>query len=226
MEFDVEGNLGAAERTVSVLERDGRPARAVTLARGYDTTVDDLWDAVTRRRRIPRWFLPISGDLEPGGRYQLEGNAGGVIEACERPSRLVLTWEFAGDVSWVEVRVSDDGTGRGRLALTHTALHSPHWDEYGAGATGVGWEMGLLGLALHLADPDAPKPDEEAFAASENGRAFIAGSSDGWRAAAVAAGEDPDAARAAARRTTAFYTGVPAEPADAARHGATTEDRR
>ncbi len=226
MNLDVEGNLGAAERTVSSLERDGRPARAVTLARAYDTTVDDLWDAVTSRGRIPRWFLPVSGDLEPGGRYQLEGNAGGAIEACERPSRLVLTWEYGGDVSWVEVRVSDDGAGRARLSLTHTALHSPHWDEYGAGATGVGWEMGLLGLALHLADPDAPKPDEEAFAASGDGRAFIAGSSDGWRAAAVAAGEDPDAARAAARHTTAFYTGVPAEPADAARHRATTEDRR
>ena len=212
MNFDIEGNLAAAERTAASLERGGRPARAVTLSRGYDTTVDDLWDAVTSRGRLPRWFLPITGDLEPGGRYQLEGNAGGVIEACERPSRLVLTWEFGGDVSWVEVGISGEGAGRARLALTHTALHSPHWDEYGAGAAGVGWEMGFLGLALHLADPAAPKPDEEAFAASADGRAFIAGSNDGWRAAAVAAGEDADAARAAARRTTAFYTGAPAEP--------------
>lgn len=213
MDFDVEGNLGALARSVSSLERDGQSARAVTLSRGYDTTVDDLWDAVTSRERIPRWFVPVSGDLELGGRYQLAGNAGGAVTACERPSRFALTWEFGGDVSWVDVRVSDDGAGRARLTLTHTARLSPHWDEYGPGAAGVGWEMGLLGLALHLADPTAPKPDEEAFAASRDGRAFIAGSSDGWGEAAVAAGEDPDAARAAAGRTKAFYTGEPAQPA-------------
>ncbi|MCY4507215.1 MAG: SRPBCC domain-containing protein [Acidobacteria bacterium] len=213
MDFDVEGNLAATTRTVSSLERDGRPARAVTLSRGYDTTVDDLWDAVTSRERIPRWFAPVSGDLELGGRYQLEGNAGGAITTCERPSHFALTWEFGGDVSWVDVRVSDDGAGRARLTLAHIAHLSPHWDEYGPGATGVGWEMGLLGLALHLADPTAPKLDEEAFAASRDGRAFIAGSSDGWGEAAVAAGEDPGAARAAAGRIKAFYAGEPAQPA-------------
>ena len=213
MDFDVEGNLGAMERSVSSLERDGQPARALTLSRGYDTTVGDLWDAVTSRERIPRWFMPVSGDLELGGRYQLEGNAGGAVTACEQRSGFALTWEFGGDVSWVDVRVSDDGAGRARLTLTHTARLSPHWDEYGPGAAGVGWEMGLLGLAVHLADPTAPKPDEEAFAASRDGRAFIAGSSDGWGEAAVAAGEDPDAARAAAGRTKAAYTGEPADPA-------------
>ena len=70
---------------MSSLERDGQPARAVTLARSYATTVEDLWDAVTNGERILRWFLPISGELAPGGRYQLEGNAGGVITACEPP---------------------------------------------------------------------------------------------------------------------------------------------
>ena len=213
MEFDVEGHLGAVERSASSLERDGRPARAVTLARGYATTVEDLWDAITNGERIPRWFLPISGDLELGGRYQLEGNAGGVISACAPRSRLALTWEFGGDVSWVDVRFSAAGAGRARLALTHTAYLSEHWNRYGPGAVGVGWEMGLLGLALHLAQPAAPKPDEAAFAASRDGKAFITGSSDRWGQAAVAFGTDPDAARAAARLTTAFYTGESAEPA-------------
>ena len=215
MEFDVEGHLGAVLRSAASPERDGRPARAVTLARGYATTVDDLWDAVTNRERIPRWFLPVSGDLEPGGRYQLEGNAGGVISACEPRSRLALTWEFGGDVSWVEVSFSAAGASRARLALTHTTHLSEHWNQYGPGAAGVGWEMGLLGLALHLAQPDAPKPDDAAFAASRDGKAFITGSSDRWGQAAVAAGTDPAAARAAARRTTAFYTGEGEEAEEA-----------
>ena len=215
MDFDVEGHLGAVERSVASPERDGRPARAITLARGYGATVEELWDAVTNRERIPRWFLPVSGELEPGGRYQLEGNAGGVISACEPRSGFALTWEFGGDVSWLEVRFSAAGAGRARLALTHTSQLSEHWNQYGPGAAGVGWEMGLLGLALHLAQPAAPKPDDAAFAASRDGKAFITGSSDRWGQAAVAAGTDPAAARAAARRTTAFYTGAGEEPEEA-----------
>ena len=213
MDFDVESHLGAVERTVSLLERDGQAASAVTLARSYGTTVADLWDAVTNGERIPRWFLPVSGELELGGRYQLEGNAGGTITACEPLSHFALTWEFGGDVSWVEARVSDDGAGRARLTLTHTAHLSEHWDTFGPGAAGIGWEMSLLGLAIHLLHPTEPMPDEAAFATSPDGKAFITGSSEAWGQAAVAAGTDPDAARAAARRTTAFYTGEAAEPA-------------
>ena len=154
MDFDVEGCLGAVERSVSALARDGHPVSAVTLSRSYATTRGDLWDAVTNGARIPRWFLPISGDLERGGRYQLEGNAGGVITACEPRSDFALTWEFGGDVSWVEVRLRDDGAGRARLTLTHTARLSEHWGTYGPGAVGVGWEMGLMGLAIHSGATD------------------------------------------------------------------------
>ena len=212
MEFDVQDQLSAVERSVSSLERDARPARAVTLARTYAATAGNLWDAFTRPGRLGRWFLPVSGRLEPGGRYQLEGNAEGLITACEPPSRLDLTWEFGGDVSWVEVRLADAGAGRARLALTHTSHLSEHWEEYGPGAGGVGWELTLLGLAIHVAQPDAPKVDEAAFDASPDGRAYVTGSSEAWGQAAAAAGTDPEAASAAARRTTAFYTGEAVEP--------------
>ena len=205
-------HLGAVERSVSSLERDGQPARAVTISRCYATTVEDLWDAVTNDQRIPRWFLPISGELEPGGHYQLEGNAGGEITACQLMSHFALTWEFGDDVSWVEVSLSDEGAGSARLTLEHTAHLSEHWDDYGPGATGVGWELGLMGLAVHLEQPAEPMPDEAAFAASPQGKALIAGSSDAWAQAAIAAGAEPEAARAAAGRTTAFYTGGPVEP--------------
>ena len=212
MDLDVERLLGAVERTVSYLERDGQAARAVTLARGYATTVEDLWDAVTSAERIPRWFLPVSGRLEPGGRFQLEGNAGGTIRHCERPSHLGLTWEFGGDVSWVEARLRSDGTGRSRLAITHTAPVSDHWHEFGPGAVGVGWEMGLLGMELHLARPNEPKLDGATFHTTRDGRALIVGSSAAWGRAAEAAGTDPDVARTAAQRTAAFYTGDTVAP--------------
>ncbi len=194
---------------MSLLERDGRPASALSLCRGFPVDLEDLWDALTKAERIQSWLLPISGKLELGGRFQLKGNASGEITACEQPSHLACTWEFAGDVSWVEVRCSATGAGAARLELIHTALLSPHWDEYGPGAAGVGWELALLGLALHLELPDEPQLDEHAFAASPEGQALIKGSSEAWGEAGVAAGTSPTAARAAARLTTAFYTGEP-----------------
>ena len=212
MNFDAESHLNAMERSVSYLDRDGRPGSAVALSRSYVTAIENLWDALTNSERIPRWFTGISGELELGGRYQLEGNASGVITACEALSHYALTWEFAGDVSWVEVRLTDNGADGIRLALTHTAHQSPHWDAYGPGAAGVGWEMGFLGLAFHLERPHDPRPDDMAFATSPDGKTFITGSSEGWAQAAIAAGTDPDTAHAAARRTTAFYTGESAEP--------------
>lgn len=209
MSVDAESHLAAVERFVSSLERDGRPARAITLGRRFPVPLEDLWDAVTNAERIARWFLPITGDLEPGGRFQLEGNASGAITACKPPSLYAVTWEFAGDTSWVDVRCSRDGAGSAHVELTHTALLSPHWDEYGPGATGVGWELGLLGLVLHLAQPDEPKLDGEAFAAAPEGKALIRGSAEAWGEAGIAGGEEPEAARTAAGRTAAFYTGEP-----------------
>ena len=207
MSVDAESHLAAVERSVSLRERDGRPAGAVTLGRSFRVSLESLWDALTNAERIQRWLLPISGELELGGRFELKGNASGEITACERPSHLALTWEFASDVSWVEVRCSANGAGAARLELLHTALLSPHWDEYGPGAAGVGWELGLLGLALHLEQPDKPQLDEHAFAASPEGKSLIKGSAEAWGEAGIAAGEEPDAARTAARRTAAFYTG-------------------
>ncbi len=213
MNFDVESNFSAVQRSVSSLKKDGQPARAVTISRIFAAAHDDLWDAVTNGERIPRWFLPVNGELQLGGRYQLEGNAGGEITVCEPQSHFALTWEFGDDVSWVEVSLADEVADCTRLTVTHTQRLSDHWNEYGPGATGIGWELGLLGLDFHIAQPAAPKSDEAAFAASTDGKAIIAGSSEGWAQAAIAAGADPGAARAAARRTTAFYTGESVEPA-------------
>ena len=207
MEIDVASQLAHVGRGVSTEERDGAPARTVTLSRSYETPAAELWDAVTRRERIERWFLPASGELRSGGSYRLEGSASGVITECDAGSRFALTWEFAENVSWVEVLVSGEERGRSRLTLSHAEHLSEHRGEYGPGAAGVGWELALLGLSLHLEQPDAPRLDEGAFGLSAAGRAFIAGSSEAWAEASIAAGTAPGAAREAAARTTAFYTG-------------------
>ncbi len=205
--FDFERYLGAVDRKVVTLERDGKPARAVTLAREYNTTIEDLWDALTNAERLPRWFAPVTGDFKLRGRYQIQGNASGVITECEPPKYLGLTWEFGKDVSWVEARIAEARKGVALLTLTHTAHVTPHWEEYGPGATGVGWELGFLGLAFYLANPEAEKVDENEFSASSDGKSFSRGSADHWGDADIAAGEDPDVARTRAKNTGDFYTG-------------------
>ena len=58
---------GAVDRVVTDATRNGKPARRVTLQRRYDTTPEDLWDALTSPERLPRWLLPVSGELKLGG---------------------------------------------------------------------------------------------------------------------------------------------------------------
>ena len=210
---EVGARLGAERRSVSELQWRGKPARRVTLERTYDTTVDDLWDALTRPARIARWLCPVEGDLTLGGHYQLEGNASGEITACTAPACLALTWVYGEETSWVEARLSEVGVERAHLSLSHTAPLTDHWVEFGPGATGVGWDLGLLGLELHIQRPSDAKLDEAAFVASAAGRAFVTSCSEAWGRAAIAAGTPRDAALAAAQRTAAFYTGMGPEPA-------------
>src|SRR6516225_11205621 len=99
MDVDIASALGLVTRAVKSCEKDGKPASTVTLTRLYDTDVYDLWDALTNAERLPRWFLPIEGDLKLGGKYQLKGNAGGTITACTPPTHFAATWEFGAAVS-------------------------------------------------------------------------------------------------------------------------------
>ena len=89
---DFIAELEAARRTVGSADLPAGAARVVTIERTYPADVEDVWDAVTDPERIPRWFLPVTGDLRVGGTYQVEGNAGGEIRACEAPRLLRLTW--------------------------------------------------------------------------------------------------------------------------------------
>jgi uncharacterized protein YndB with AHSA1/START domain len=203
--------IGAEFREFVERDYEGKPARVVVAARVYPTTTDDLWDAVTNPERLPRWFLPVEGELELGGRYQLKGNAGGTITRCDRPSALDVTWEFGGGMSWVTVRLAPEGK-KTRLTLEHIVLASDvdeHWKQFGPGAVGVGWDLTIMGLDRHIAsggeklDPAAV----EAWTASVEGKAFIRASATAWADAHIAGGEDAAVARGMAERTAAFYTG-------------------
>ena len=209
MSIDPIQSVNAITRVVRTIERDGKPAKVVVATRTYDTTPDDLWDAITNPERIPRWFLPVTGELRLGGRYQLQGQAGGTITACDPPKHLGITWEYGGQVSWVEVQLT--GKGRGTLLELEHIAHVPDefWDQYGPGAVGVGWDLGLHGLAIHVATGRAVLPSEGMeWLATPAGTRFIETSSGSWGEASAAGGTAKEDALAAVGRTTAFYTGT------------------
>ena len=207
MSFDAVAYVGAVVRSVKSVELEGKPAKAVVATATYATSVEDLWDAVTTAARIKRWFLPVSGELKVGGRYQLEGNAGGTITKCEPPHAFATTWEMGGQVSWVEVRLSAVNTGA-TLELTHTAIvDDAFWPTYGPGAVGVGWDLGLLGLQRHIESPAAERPPEAdgAWATSPEALRFYREASTAWGKAAEADGMVN--AMEAAENTRRFYSG-------------------
>lgn len=209
--INVTEQINAVRRRVGSRVLEAGEARVATISRTYDTTVEDLWDACTNPERIRRWFLPVTGDLRMGGRYQVEGNAGGTVERCDPPKGFAATWEYGGEVSWIEVRLDPDPAGGTRFELEHVAhVDDDRWAQFGPGAVGIGWELGLLGLARHLASGESLDPAAGmVWPVSDEGRGFVALSSDRWCAASIAAGTPEDAARAAADRTTAFYTTPP-----------------
>src|SRR5690625_2272869 len=103
MGIDFEKSLGAVTHTVSELtKKDGKPVRNITLERSYSTTSNYLLDAVTNPERLERFFAPVSGELELNGQYQIKGNANGTITECVPPEFFAATWEFGGEVSWIE----------------------------------------------------------------------------------------------------------------------------
>ena len=74
--------------------QDGRGV--VTVTDRLDTSIDDLWSAITDPARIARWLGEVEGDLRLGGEFRAhfslasgwEGT--GRVEACEPPRRLLV----------------------------------------------------------------------------------------------------------------------------------------
>lgn len=206
--IDVSHHVNAVERRLGTRVLEAGEARTSVVSRVFPGSLEEVWDAVTTAERIPRWFLPVTGDLRLGGRYQLEGNAGGEITACDPPTGFDATWEYGEMVSWIEVRLQPEGDDRTRLTLEHVAhVDDDMWSQYGPSATGMGWDSGLLGLALHL-ESGQDRLDAEAWVATDEGRRFMQLSGDAWCAADVAAGTESGVARERADRTIRAYTGV------------------
>lgn len=207
---ETDAQINPVRRTLGRRVLEAGEARVLTIARSYPTSLEDLWEACTDAERIPRWFLPISGDLNVGGRYQLEGNAGGTVERCDPPNSFAATWEFGGEISWIELRLTAEGPEQTRFELDHIAhVDDERWAQYGPGAVGIGWDLALLGLEWHFARGGAAfdQAEAQAWVGSSEGRAYLRASADAWREADAADGGDSAGAAERAERTFRFYSG-------------------
>lgn len=206
--MNVSEQINTVRRGVGTRALDTGQARVITLSRIFDREPTDVWDALTNIERIPRWFLPITGDLRLGGTYQLEDNANGRVEQCDPPKRFVATWEFGDQTSWIDVQVIAEAADQATVVLNHIAdVDDEQWAEFGPGATGIGWDLGFLGLSRYLgADVGVDPADGPAWMASTEGREYITISAEMWLKAHLESGADPEAAKAAATRVTAAYT--------------------
>ena len=171
--FDMLEELAAIHRDVARDDKAGTVT--VTVSRIYDAEAEDVWDALTEPGRLTRWFYPVTGDLRVGGTFQLEGNAGGEIRRCDRPTRLQVT--FGGPESVVDVRVTEAGD-RVHLELTHTVPLAMAGSGAGALFVGPGWDGALLGLGLHLRGQSVGDPLQAAN--SPEVVRFNGGSIDRW----------------------------------------------
>src|SRR6266699_861815 len=191
---EIVDEINRLHREVGARQVEAGDARTLLMRRTYDAEVADVWDAVTSPERIGRWFLPVSGEFKVGGRYQLEGNAGGEILECVEPTRLRVSWLFGPDpgFSEVEVRLAPEGEGR---------------TVFGLGAVGVGWDLMFYGLGKHLAGGEISKEDAGAWPTSPEGKEFITRSGEAWGAAYAASGADAEVVAATTAATIGFYTG-------------------
>ncbi|WP_250033181.1 SRPBCC family protein [Paractinoplanes maris] len=119
----------------------------LVLTRTFNAGPDDVWASVTESSRTARWFGPWTGEAGPGRtiKVQMAYEEGSPwmearIDACEPPSRLLLTTvDEAG--SWhLELLLTAAGGGT-ELRLVH---HLTTTD--GLGEVGPGWEYYLDNL--------------------------------------------------------------------------------
>jgi len=205
---DLIAELETVRRRVGSAEVPTGSGHLVELRRVYDAPVEDVWDACTDPERVSRWFLPLTGDLRLGGRYQLEGNAGGQITQCRPPNRLVVTWVFGDAETLVELDLTGSDDGGTELRLRHAVSDDEHWAQYGPGATGVGWDLTLLGLEFFLSTGE-PAPDAIRLGTDPLVPALMRRSALEWGTAHEAAGVPSAQARDAAARTSAAYAPDP-----------------
>jgi uncharacterized protein YndB with AHSA1/START domain len=115
----------------------------------YDTSIEDLWSALTDPQRLARWVAEVSGDFRPGGdlraSFTSSWEGAGRVDKCEPPRRLLLTLDPGHERETVieaELFAEGDQT---RLVIEERGLPLTELAAHGAG-----WQVHVEDLAAYL----------------------------------------------------------------------------
>jgi uncharacterized protein YndB with AHSA1/START domain len=139
---------GASRGLVGSLRAlDGKAV--VRMEDSFDTSIDDLWSAITEPERLARWIGKVEGDLRLGGQFRVSFTSSyegpGRVDVCDPPRRLRVTMDPGQDEETVvEAELSPDGDGT-RLTVEERGLPLDNAAAYGAG-----WQAHIEDLAAHL----------------------------------------------------------------------------
>jgi uncharacterized protein YndB with AHSA1/START domain len=118
----------------------------------FNSTVDDLWCALTDPSRLGRWLGEFDGDLRPGGTFRARFFASdwqgtGRIDVCEPPRHLAVTTSDAdgSEEHVIEARLTPDGEHT-IVSIEERGMPMNLLSAYGAGV-----QIHLEDLGAHLA---------------------------------------------------------------------------
>nr|WLE93520.1 Polyketide cyclase [Streptomyces sp.] len=142
--------LGAAERETGEGTIGELAGCSVRIRRSFPAPVKEVWAACTTKPRIDTWFLPVTGELRVGGRYQLESYAEGEITRCEAPDFLSVTMAIQGAPGEARLRLRESSAGETVLEFEHTMVADAALWSAIAPEIGSAWEVALRYLERHL----------------------------------------------------------------------------
>ncbi|WP_165168335.1 SRPBCC domain-containing protein [Rothia uropygialis] len=181
----------------------------IVVEQTFTNPPQEVWAALTEPENLAVWLEPVNLTSKEDRRFKTEKTGTeGTIQIFDPPRLLQLTWENGGEVGELQISITQTAAGSS-LTLRHRVAANDHWDKYGAGATGVGWDGAFLALHAFLNGRAATvRQRMSELEGSEQGHRFIDATSKAWEQAQVKAGTDEETARAQAERTAAFYKGA------------------
>lgn len=159
---ELEVKLNETERGFGLRQIHAGHAVMLVIGRTLPYPIEEIWSALTNPERLAVYLVEPQGDFRRGGEYRLPDNASGVIERCDPPRLLTVSWAPAhGQAGELEIRLSAEDSAT-RLELRYASVRKrfvyaePGEEEWPAGP---GWEFVLDRLTSYLAGSlAAPAP--------------------------------------------------------------------
>lgn len=147
---EMDSWLAATTRKIGEGRIGESAGHSVRLRRSFPAPINAVWAACTARERIDTWFLPVTGDLQVGGTYQLETYAEGEILWCEAPGLLSVTMAANGVPGEAQLRLEAVSGTETVLEFEHTMVVDPAVWSAIVPEIGAAWEVALKYLERHL----------------------------------------------------------------------------